>query len=116
MKLAKIENDVVVNIVKVDPDNIPEAFEDYVDASELVIGSTRDENGNWSAPTPPALTAEQVRAIRDGLLAETDWWASTDLTMTQEQIDYRQALRDITSQEGFPENITFPTKPTVGDA
>lgn len=55
--------------------------------------------------------ADCIRGKRDALLSECDWWASTDLTMTQEQIDYRQALRDITSQAGFPESITWPVKP-----
>ena len=51
------------------------------------------------------------RRIRDNLLAETDWWAVGDRTMTQAEIDYRQALRDVPAQAGFPENITWPTKP-----
>jgi hypothetical protein len=45
------------------------------------------------------------------LLEETDVWALTDRTMTAEQIAYRQALRDITDQAGFPNDITWPTKP-----
>jgi hypothetical protein len=55
--------------------------------------------------------AEMARVDRNLLIAQTDWWASSDLTMTSEQIAYRQALRDITAQEGFPENINWPTKP-----
>lgn len=55
--------------------------------------------------------AEEVRSERDAKLAETDWWASSDLTMSQEQIDYRQALRDVTSQAGFPHDVVWPTKP-----
>jgi hypothetical protein len=51
------------------------------------------------------------RKKRNELLAETDWWASSDLTMTSEQIAYRQAWRDITEQEGFPDSITWPTIP-----
>lgn len=51
------------------------------------------------------------RSVRNNLLAETDWWANSDRTMTQAEIDYRQALRDITSQAGFPDNVTWPTKP-----
>ncbi|MCG7944893.1 MAG: phage tail assembly chaperone [Candidatus Thiodiazotropha taylori] len=61
--------------------------------------------------TMPAPTAEEVRAERDELLRETDWWAVVDRTMTQEQIDYRQALRDVPQQSGFPETVVFPTKP-----
>ena len=33
----------------------------------------------------------EVRQVRDRLIAETDWWASSDLTMTSEQTAYRQA-------------------------
>lgn len=54
---------------------------------------------------------DEVRAERNKLLAETDWWALSDHTMTQAQEDYRQALRDITDQSGFPESVTWPTKP-----
>ncbi len=49
--------------------------------------------------------------FRNDLLAETDWWATSDRTMTAEQTAYRQALRDITNQADFPDNITWPTKP-----
>ena len=52
-----------------------------------------------------------VRAQRDIYLKETDWWALSDVTMTQEQIDYRQALRDISSQDRFPYGTVWPTKP-----
>tara|TARA_B110000971_G_scaffold38463_1_gene37293 strand:+ start:837 stop:1034 length:198 start_codon:yes stop_codon:yes gene_type:complete len=55
--------------------------------------------------------AEPYRLDRDKRLAETDVWALSDRTMTAEQTAYRQALRDISSQDGFPENITWPTKP-----
>lgn len=54
---------------------------------------------------------ELVRGERDFRLAETDWWAVSDRTMTAAQSSYRQALRDITGQSGFPNDITWPTKP-----
>ena len=59
---------------------------------------------------PPA-TEKQVRQERDQLIAETDWWSASDLTMTAEQTAYRQALRDVPAQAGFPANVTWPTKP-----
>ena len=52
-----------------------------------------------------------TRIARDKMLAETDWWATTDRTMSAEQTAYRQAMRDITAQSGFPTDITWPTKP-----
>ena len=57
------------------------------------------------------ITEERARQYRDTFLVETDWWALTDLTMTDAQTAYRQALRDLPDQEGFPENIVWPTKP-----
>ena len=54
---------------------------------------------------------KSIRETRDSLLAETDWWATADRTMTAEQTTYRQALRDIPDQSGFPNTVTWPTKP-----
>ena len=57
--------------------------------------------------------SESNRVYRNNLIAETDWWASSDLTMTAEQTAYRQALRDITSHANWPhlEESDWPTKP-----
>lgn len=49
-----------------------------------------------------------LRVERNKLLAQTDWWAVPDRTMTQQQIAYRQALRDL------PDNST-PTLTTTGE-
>lgn len=54
---------------------------------------------------------DALRKERNALLAETDWWASSDLTMTQAQTDYRQALRDITDTYTSPDDVVWPTKP-----
>jgi|TARA_R110000764_G_scaffold22959_1_gene56635 hypothetical protein len=56
-------------------------------------------------------TEGYIRNERNFRMSQTDVWALSDRTMTAEQTAYRQALRDITSQEGFPTNITWPTKP-----
>ena len=57
------------------------------------------------------VNAENIRFERNNLLAATDWMASVDRTPTQAERDYRQALRDITNQEGFPDNVIWPEKP-----
>ncbi len=61
---------------------------------------------------------KQLREQRDKKLSETDWWASSDVTITQEQKDYRKALRDLPStaspkldENGELTNVTWPTKP-----
>tara|TARA_R100001443_G_scaffold113410_1_gene128012 strand:- start:355 stop:792 length:438 start_codon:yes stop_codon:yes gene_type:complete len=58
-------------------------------------------NSQWSS----------IREQRDEKLQETDWRASSDLTLSDTWKTYRQALRDITTQSD-PFNITWPTKPT----
>ena len=55
--------------------------------------------------------AKSVRATRDAKLAETDWRFRSDLTPSQEWKDYCQALRDITTQSGFPWTVTWPDAP-----
>ena len=52
--------------------------------------------------------ADEVRTQRNKLLVDTDWRFRSDMTPSQDWIDYCQALRDIPLQEGFPENVTWP--------
>ena len=82
-------------------------------------------DGAWVlTKTVVALTAEQIAAAteakakeirkqRDTLLAATDYFALTDVTMDAAMTTYRQALRDITSHANFPylEEADWPTKP-----
>ena len=60
-----------------------------------------------------AKVAESNRSKRDGLLAATDYFALTDVTMDAPMTTYRQALRDITSHADFPnlDDADWPTKP-----
>lgn len=59
--------------------------------------------------------AEGVRAQRDKLLADSDWVVikakETSTNLPAGFKAYREALRDITEQEGFPHNVTWPEKP-----
>jgi len=59
--------------------------------------------------------ATKARSLRDGLLADTDWWvtkaAEVGEPLSEDKHNYRQALRDIPNQEGFPYNIEWPMKP-----
>ena len=62
-------------------------------------------------PEPTPLSeAEKVRAKRNQLLFESDGMALVD-RMTDEWRTYRQALRDLPAQSGFP-NVTFPVAPS----
>jgi hypothetical protein len=55
--------------------------------------------------------ADNVRAHRNKLISDTDWMALTDNTMTPEWAAYRQALRDVTAQDGFPFSVVWPVAP-----
>jgi hypothetical protein len=62
---------------------------------------------------PEDRAALNVRRYRDQLLAETDYLALSDNTLSAEMATYRQALRDITTHANFPnlEDADWPTKP-----
>ena len=56
--------------------------------------------------------AEVVRFHRNMYLSSCDWTQVADAPVDKAAwAIYRQALRDITSQKGFPENVVWPTKP-----
>tara|TARA_R100000988_G_C3965232_1_gene148429 strand:- start:54 stop:347 length:294 start_codon:yes stop_codon:yes gene_type:complete len=72
------------------------------------------EQKAWNDDAPNRRMTE-LRRQRDALLAETDYMALSDVTITDVWKTYRQALRDITSQTPTDDalsNITFPTKPS----
>ena len=76
---------------------------------------TSKEQKELDAQKPSAeKKLEYLRSERNYLLSETDWWASSDLTMTDAQKKYRQDLRDITKtyQSLSDKDFKFPTKPT----
>jgi len=67
--------------------------------------------------TPDQLTdiSNAYRSERNLLLRESDWTHVTDTKLTAEEqtawANYRQALRDITTQPGFPTDIIWPERP-----
>jgi len=56
----------------------------------------------------------ELRKQRNMLISETDWWASSDIIMTDAQKKYRQDLRDITKtfKSMTDKDFKFPEKPT----
>lgn len=115
-KYAIVENGVVINIIK--------AYDDFAKSQEFIFIEDNIKvdigylyNGSTFSENPEIISAKlenekiQIRAERDRLIAETDFWLLPDRIVTQEQLDYRQALRDVPQQEGFPENVIWPEKP-----
>lgn len=56
--------------------------------------------------------AQNVRHKRDAYLRQTDVYGFADREMPTEMTTYRQSLRDLTNQEGFPRDITWPIQPS----
>lgn len=94
--------------------------------AEKPIVKYREVNGQIeqyaeAAPVPsvPEPTEEQqkmqIRAQRNLLLTQCDWTQLPDAPLTTEQkqewAEYRQALRDVPEQAGFPENVAWPLVP-----
>ena len=72
--------------------------------------TARDAEEQAWADSADTRAAVAVRKERDALLSSCDWMASSDVTMSDEWRDYRQALRDVPSQ--LPGAITWPTEPS----
>ena len=85
----------------------------FADTTEDGVTTTKAEHEAAYQATLDAATSETNRATRDAKLAETDFYALTDVTLTAEMTTYRQALRDITAHENWPNlnDDDWPTKP-----
>jgi len=55
--------------------------------------------------------SESIRSTRNSLISKSDWMGCSDVVMSDEWREYRQELRDITTQEGFPHNVEWPEEP-----
>ena len=76
--------------------------------------STRPTDAEINEKVTELEAAEPLRLLRverNRKIAETDWWASSDLTMTDAQKKYRQDLRDITKTATSLDDVKWPEKP-----
>lgn len=85
----------------------------FADTTEDGVTTTKAEHEATYQAGLDASVAESNRTKRDGLLADTDYFALTDVTMDAAMTTYRQALRDITSHSNWPnlDEADWPTKP-----
>ena len=84
-------------------------FQEYTDDEGTVV--TVQDQIDAKVAADNAALASTERATRDDLLKATDHYGLSDVSMTEAMTAYRQALRDVPQQEGFPQTITWPTKP-----
>jgi len=141
ISLPKIFNSNTCNALNVDPVLISPNATCTVHQRSVRDGVEQNANGDWvqkyvaqdmfAATTVDGVTttkaqheaahqveldaasAERMREKRDTLIATTDFYALSDVTMTSAMTTYRQALRDISSHSDWPnlEDSDWPTKP-----
>ena len=89
----------------------------YKSTPEGNIPFTPEEEAEWDALVKEAAIqapfhrAAAIREERNRLLAETDWMASTDVTMSDEWRAYREALREVPEEPTFPDKVIWPKAP-----
>ena len=129
MQVYQTNNDgVYVEAITADPDPltpngwlIPGGCVE-TEPPELSKGQRAQWTGDeWAILQPPQEAApepeqepteDQVRVERDQLLLVSDWTQVLDAPVDQAAwATYRQALRDVPEQEGFPSEIAWPTQP-----
>jgi len=117
-KYAKIENGTVTNIVLADAD-FAASQELVLATADAEIGGTYDGSAFTRKPIVDNRTdvekAEEIRAKRQSLIKGADWTQMPDSPLSDADKavwqTYRQALRDVPSQDGFPDSVAWPTKP-----
>lgn len=109
------------DVYPVTPQEIPRPFDDVTQNATIIDPVL--VNGKWMQAWSITQASDvdvaqrlgdleqNARATRASLLAETDWTGLSDNSMSPEMALYRQSLRDITSQDGFPRSIVWPEKP-----
>lgn len=117
MRYAFIENGMVYDAISVKPESVfyPDYASRFVEVPDEVQSGWTFDGTNFLPPViePRETVAERIRRARNTLLAETDWSQAVDVpqAIKDKWAPYRQALRDVPQQAGFPDNIQWPNKP-----
>tara|TARA_R110002153_G_scaffold255511_1_gene414183 strand:- start:231 stop:557 length:327 start_codon:yes stop_codon:yes gene_type:complete len=106
MRAHQVKNSKIINTIEIDS---LDAMPNLVEATEGGIGWSYVD-GVFTAPADKTdeEVAVEVRTERNAKLSSTDWTGMSDVTMSAEMVAYRQALRDVPAQAGFPNTIDWP--------
>ncbi len=84
--------------------------------TNVAVGHSYVSSNNTFIDLTPKITDnekwDRLRMVRNRIIAESDWMANSDVTMTDAWKTYRQALRDLPSNTSDPDNPTWPTPPS----
>jgi len=114
----QIINDFGGDVVFEGPQAQPSRYQvGFRDGVEQINGKwfTKYSVSDMDDEAKAALDAQQAKSVRDDRtkrLSECDWTQLTDAPVDKTAwATYRQALRDVTTQDGFPWSVTWPVKP-----
>jgi len=116
MAWAYVKDGVVIDRFRVDPYTIfyPEYAQNFIEAPDDVDHYWTFDGTTWSPPAiDPNQLPLQIRAQRNQLLQASDWTQATDVpnAFKNKWVAYRQALRDVPQQQGFPNDVVWPIPP-----
>lgn len=119
MNIHLSDNSIIPYAYRVDGEEDNDGFicqavkHDYISGNFTEINECPD----WRLQLEKEILSLDVRLERDKLLSDTDHLIQSDYPISDEKKQeikvYRQALRDIPQQDGFPDNIAWPDKPVI---
>lgn len=119
MNVHLSDNSIIPYAYRVDGEEDNDGFicqavkHDYISGNFTEINECPD----WRLQLEKEVLSLDVRLERNKLLSDTDHLIQADYPISDEKKQeikvYRQALRDIPQQDGFPDNIVWPEKPTI---
>lgn len=119
MNVHLSDNSVIPYAYRVDGEEDNDGFicqavkHDYISGNFTEINECPD----WKIQLEKEILSLDVRLERNKLLSDTDHLIQSDYPISDEKKQeikvYRQALRDIPQQDGFPDNIVWPDKPVI---
>ena len=119
MNIHLSDNSIIPYAYRVDGEEDNDGFicqavkHDYISGNFTEINECPD----WKIQLEKEVLSLDVRLERNKLLSNTDHLIQSDYPISDEKKQeikvYRQALRDIPQQDGFPDNIVWPDKPVI---
>ena len=119
MNIHLSDNSIIPYAYRVDGEEDNDGFicqavkHDYISGNFTEINECPD----WKIQLEKEVLSLDVRLERNNLLSDTDHLIQSDYPISDEKKQeikvYRQALRDIPQQDGFPDNIVWPDKPAI---
>lgn len=119
MNVHLSDNSVIPYAYRIDGEEDNDGFicqavkHDYISGNFTEINECPD----WKIQLEKEVLSLDARLERNKLLSDTDHLIQSDYPISDEKKQeikvYRQALRDIPQQDGFPDNIVWPDKPTI---